>query len=322
MPTASRPGAPAFVRARRISPATTRSILLGLLFTLPWIIGILVFRAYPVAAALSYSFTDYRGMMEAKFVGLDNYIFLLTKDQEFWTGVSNTLIYTLIALPSAVVTSLATAIMLNAKIRGQALYRTLYYLPVLVPDVALSIVWLQMFNPQFGLVNSLIEWLGSLFGVQILGPGWLASEFWSKPTLVLMNIWLIGNAMVIYLASLQDVPQDLLDAASIDGAGWFQRLRNITIPMITPVVFFQLVTGLIGSLQLFTQPYVMTSGQGTPANSMMFYSMLLYRNAFQYFNMGRATAMAWMLFIAILLLTLIVFRSSARWVYYGGEERK
>ena len=307
---------------RRISPAVRRNVVNGLLFTLPWIIGILAFRAYPILAALSYSFTDYRGMMAAKFIGLDNYVQLLTKDTEFWTGVLNTLIYTAMALPSAILTALVTAVMLNAKIRGQAFYRTLYFLPVLVPDVALSIIWLQMFNPQFGLINALIESMAAVFGLQVVGPGWLASEYWCKPTLVLMNMWLIGNAMVIYLAALQDVPQDLLDAASIDGANWHQRLLHITVPMITPVIFFQLVTGLIGSLQLFTQPYVMTGGQGTPANSMMFYSMLLYRQAFVYFNMGRATAMAWMLFLAIVALTYIVFRSSARWVYYGGEDRR
>jgi len=311
------------VRARRLSPATRRNLLYGLLFTSPWIIGLLAFRGYPILSALWYSFTDYRGMMEPKFVGLENYSYLLSGNGDFYVGVVNTLTYTVMALPAAVLTALVTAVMLNAKIRAQAFYRTLYFLPVLVPDVALSIVWLQMFNPQWGLVNAVIESFAHALGAtNYVGPGWLASEYWSKPTLVLMNMWLVGNAMVIYLAALQDVPQDLIDAAAIDGAGWFQRLLNITIPMITPVIFFQLVTGLIGAMQLFTQPWVMTLGQGTPANSMMFYSMLLYRNAFVYFNMGRATAMAWILFLAILALTLLVFRSSARWVYYGGEERR
>jgi multiple sugar transport system permease protein len=179
-----------------------------------------------------------------------------------------------------------------------------------------------MFNPQFGLINALIEQIGQLFGQQWLGPGWLASVAWAKPTLVLMNVWLIGQPMIIYLASLQDVPQDLLDAAAVDGATWFQQLRNVTIPMVTPVIFYQLVTGLIGSLQLFTQPWVITAGQGSPAQSMMFYAMQLYRQAFVYFNMGQAEAMAWALFLVVLVLSFLVFKSSARWVYYGGADEK
>ena len=295
----------------------------GLIFTSPWIVGLIAFRGYPILDALWTSFTDKQGMIGGKFVGIENYAYLLQGGGDFYVGVVNTLLYTAMALPAALLTALTTAVMLNAKIRAQAFYRTLYFLPVLVPDVALSIVWLQMFNPQWGMINVIIEGIAKVFGtIDYVGPGWLASEFWAKPTLVLMNMWLVGNAMVIYLAALQDVPQDLVDAASIDGAGWFQRLINITVPLITPVIFFQLVTGIIGAMQLFTQPWVMTSGQGTPANSMMFYSMLLYRSAFQYSTFGRATAMAWLLFLAILLLTLIVFRSSGRWVYYGGEEKK
>jgi multiple sugar transport system permease protein len=309
------------VARRRISPGAWRSLVTGLAFCAPWILGLLAFRAYPIAAAFWYSFTDYHGMIEPKFVGFENYTHLVA-DPELGNSAINTLIYTAMAIPAGIVTALGVAIILNTKMRALPFYRTLFFLPVLVPDVALSIIWLQMFNPQFGLVNALIEGVAALFGPPIQGPGWLASVVWAKPTLVLMNVWLIGQPMIIYLASLQDVPQDLLDAASVDGANWFQRLAAVTIPMVTPVIFYQLVTGLIGSLQLFTQPFVITGGVGSPAQSMMFYAMQLYREAFIYFNMGQAEAMAWMLFLVVLILSFVVFRSSARWVYYGGDERK
>jgi multiple sugar transport system permease protein len=306
---------------RRASAAARRNTLLGLAFCAPWILGLLAFRAYPIVAAFWYSFTDYHGMMEPTFIGIQNYLNLFD-DPDVGGSVANTLIYTVMAIPAGIASALAIALVLNTKMRALPFYRTLFFLPILVPDIALSIVWLQMFNPQFGLVNALIEGTAKLVGLSIVGPGWLASTTWAKPTLVLLNVWIIGQPMIIYLAALQDVPQDLLDAASVDGANWFQRLVSITVPMVTPVIFYQLVTGLIGALQLFSQPFVITGGTGTPAQSMMFYAMQLYREAFEYFNMGQAEAMAWMLFLAVLLLSFIVFRTSAGWVYYGGEERK
>jgi multiple sugar transport system permease protein len=314
--------AASIARRRHMSQTTWRNLILGLAFCGPWIIGLLAFRAYPILAAFWYSFTDYHGMMTPTFVGLQNYAHLF-EDPDVGNSVQNTLIYTVMAIPAGIVSALTIAIILNTKMRALPFYRTLFFLPILVPDVALSIVWLQMFNPQFGLINALIEGFAKLvFGVSIAGPGWLANVTWAKPTLVLLNVWLIGQPMIIYLAALQDVPQDLLDAAAVDGANWFQRLWSVTIPMVTPVIFYQLVTGLIGSLQLFTQPFVITGGTGTPAQSMMFYAMQLYREAFENFNMGQAEAMAWMLFLAVLLLSYIVFRTSAGWVYYGGDERK
>jgi multiple sugar transport system permease protein len=305
---------------RRISPVTLRNTLVGLAFCLPWIVGLIAFRAYPIGAAFWYSLTDYAGMNPPEFIGFANYG-QLTRDSELGNAARNTAEYTLMAIPAAIATALGLALILNSKTRALALYRTLFFLPILVPSAALAIVWLQMFNPQWGLVNTLIEGVASLFGFEIAGPGWTSSTEWSKPTLVLLNVWVIGQSMVIYLAALQDVPQDLLDAAAVDGANWFQRIWNVTVPLITPVIFFQLVTGLIGSLQLFTEPFIISRGIGEPAQSLMFYSMQLYRQAFVYFNMGRASAMAWVLFLVILLLTLIVFKSSG-WVHYGGEEKK
>jgi multiple sugar transport system permease protein len=311
----------AMTARRRASASTRRNTWLGLAFCAPWIIGLLAFRAYPIVAAFWYSFTDYHGMMEPTFIGVQNYVNLFN-DPDVGGSVGNTLIYTVMAIPAGIASALAIALILNTKMRALPFYRTLFFLPILVPDIALSIVWLQMFNPQFGLVNALIEGTAKLVGLSIVGPGWLGSTTWAKPTLVLLNVWIIGQPMIIYLAALQDVPQDLLDAASVDGANWFQRLVSITVPMVTPVIFYQLVTGLIGALQLFSQPFVITGGTGTPAQSMMFYAMQLYREAFEYFNMGQAEAMAWMLFIAVLVLSYVVFRTSAGWVYYGGEERK
>lgn len=306
---------------RRTSPVTRRNTLTGLAFCLPWIIGLIAFRAYPIGAAFWYSLTDYQGMDPPEFIGLSNYAWL-TRDSELVNAARNTIEYTAMAIPAAIVTALGLALILNSKTRALALYRTLFFLPILVPDAALAIVWLQMFNPQWGLVNTLIE--GIVYfatGWQIAGPGWTSSTEWSKPTLVLLNVWVVGQAMVIYLAALQDVPQDLLDAASVDGASWYRRIWHVTVPLITPVIFFQLVIGLIGALQLFTQPFIISRGIGEPAQSLMMYSMQLYRQAFVYFNMGRASAMAWAMFLVILALTYVVFRTSG-WVHYGGEEKK
>src|SRR5438067_2498637 len=195
---------------RRASASTRRNTLLGLAFCGPWIIGLLAFRAYPIVAAFWYSFTDYHGMMAPKFIGLENYGHLFD-DPDVGGAVINTLIYTAMAIPAGIVSALSIAIMLNTRMRALPLYRTLFFLPILVPEIALSIVWLQMFNPQFGLVNALIEGIARLLGYSIAGPGWLASTDWAKPTLVLLNIWVIGQPMIIYLAALQDVPQALLD---------------------------------------------------------------------------------------------------------------
>ena len=299
-----------------------RNTLYGLVFAAPWITGLFVFYAYPILASLYYSFTDFSGLQEPVWVGLANYGTLLLQDNEFGVGVYNTIYYALIAVPTGIVVALSLSLMLNMHVGGLAVYRTIYFMPVLVPEVAISIIWLQMFNPQFGLVNAAIEWAASLFGFQIAGPGWLANEFWSKPSLVLLSLWLVGQPVVIYLAGLQDVPQDLVDAAAVDGANAVQRIWHVTIPMLTPVILFNLITSLIAAFQIFTQPYVMTGGTGRPANSLLFYSMLLYQQAFVYFQMGLASAMAWILFAAILTCALCIFYSSARWVYYGSGERR
>ena len=232
----------------------------------------------------------------------------------FRRSLGNSLYYAFVYVPLSIAFGVFIALLLNMKIKGQAFYRTIYFLPVLVPDVALAILWQWLLNPQVGLVNAL------LWGIlRIVGPGWIADPTWSKPAVILMGLWGVGQAVIIYLASLQDVPKELYDAADVDGANWWHRIWKITLPMISPTIFFLLITNLIGSLQVFTVPYIMSSGDGRPAQSLMFYSMYLYRNAFVYFKMGYASCMAWILLLIVLAETVFVFKSSASWVHYQGQ---
>jgi multiple sugar transport system permease protein len=304
------------IEALRASRMARRNLLLGVLFASPWLLGMILFIGYPLVASFYYSFTEYSVLSPVKaFVGLSNYTTLIFGDDEFRRSLYNSVYYALFSIPLGIIVSVGIALMLNMKIKGQAVYRTIYFLPVLIPDVAMAILWIWVFNAQFGIVNTL---LWQLF--RIMGPGWLASPVWSKPTVVLMSLWTVGQGVITYLAGLQDVPQALYDAAEVDGANAVQKTRHVTLPMITPVIFFNLIMGMIGSLQYFTIAYVITGGDGRPGQSLFFYAMYLYRNAFVYFKMGTASAMAWILFAVVLMGTLLVFRTSARWVYYGGEE--
>jgi multiple sugar transport system permease protein len=284
----------------------------GYIFAMPWIIGLLLFYAYPLLSSIYYSFTNYNVISKSNWVGLENYKELL-QDPIFWTGIKNTVVYALMEVPMSTLLAICLAILLNAPIKGQGIFRTIFFLPTLVPVVATSIIWQWLLNPQFGIVNFLLDKIG------IMGPPWLGSPAWSKPSLVLMAQWVIGNTVIIYLAGLQDISQDYYEAADLDGASWFQKSMHITLPLLTPVVFFNVVMGIINTLQVFTLPYALTYGTGNPANSLLFYSMYLYNNAFAYMKMGYASAMAWLLFIIIITITLLVFRSSNRWVFYQDE---
>lgn len=299
---------------RRRFSVTTRNTINGLLFALPWLLGLLTFWIYPIFASAYYSFTEFNGVQEAKWVGLHNYVQLFTNDPDFWTAAGNTLIFAGVSIPLAVITSFALAMLLNAKIKFQVVYRTIYFLPTLVPEVALALVWVYLFTPVTGLINLPFNWLG------VRGPCWLACERWSRQTMILLALWIIGQQIVLYLAGLQDVPQDLYDAADVDGAGFWRKFRNVTLPMMTPVVFFHLVTSVIGALQFFTIPYIMVGATGGPGQSLLFYSIYLYKQAFQFFSMGYASAMAWLLFMVALLITLLIFRSARLWVFYGGAD--
>lgn len=302
------------LRSRRFSQGTRHTIN-GLLFASPWIFGLLVFWIYPTLASAFYSFTKYNGVRNATFTGLDNYIELFTKDEEFLAAVYNTVYFAVVSIPLAIIFAFGLALMLNAKIRAQVVYRTIYFLPTLVPEVALALVWVFIFTPHSGLIAAPFR----AFGMR--GPCWLTCAEWARPTLVLLALWIIGQQIILYLAGLQDVPQDLYDAADVDGANIISKFRNVTLPILTPVIFFHLVTSVIGALNFFAIPYIMTGGTGFPANSTLFYSIYLYKNAFHYLEMGYASAMAWLLFMFTLIVTLVIFRSARLWVFYaGGEE--
>jgi multiple sugar transport system permease protein len=304
------------VARRSTSTARLRSLRAGLLFCSPWIIGILAFIVYPTLASLYYSLTQYDLLQTPTFVGLGNYQQLVS-DPKMLNAVYNTAYYMVLWIPFNIILSIAVALLLNEKVRGMSFYRTLFYLPVLVPAVASSLLWVWFLNPQYGVAN----WLLSLVGLPPLG--WLASTEWSKPSIVLISLWgSIGNTMLIFLASLQDVSTDLKDAAQVDGANAWQRLWAVTLPLLTPVIFFQLIIGIIAGIQLFTLPYVITGGTGNPADSLTVFGLILYRSAFFDFQMGYASAMAWAATIVIFILTYIVFRTSDRWVFYqSGETR-
>jgi len=284
----------------------------GILFALPWILGLIIFYAIPLFSSIYFSFTTYSILQPGEFIGLQNYKDLF-HDTLFWKSVYNTVYFAVFFVPLSIIFGVALAMMLNMKVKGMAIYRTIFFLPTLVPHVALAVLWMWLLNPGFGLVNGLLNMVG------IEGPAWLGSETWSKPSLILMSLWGIGQAVVIYLAGLGDIPEDYYDAADVDGANWFQKTIHITLPLLTPVIFFNLVMGIIGAFQQFTLPYTLTQGQGTPANSLTFYVMYLYDNGFKFFKMGYASAMAWILFIIIMALTAIVFITSKRWVHYQGK---
>lgn len=283
---------------------------LGWLFVAPWIVGFLTFTLYPLLASLYLSFTDYRVLTPPIWVGLRNYRELLADREMFWPSLGNTA-FLFLELPLALLLGLAIALLLNLKLRGTAVYRMLCYLPSVVPTVAVAMLWLWLLNPEFGLVNAGLRALG------LPAPSWLSSPEYAKPAIILMDLWGVGGAIVLYLAALQGVPVSLQEAAALDGAGPLKRLVHVTLPAISPVIFFNLIMGVVGTFQYFTQTWVMT--RGGPDNATLFYALHLYRNAFEYFKMGTACAMAWILFALTLAATLLVFKTSARWVYYEGD---
>ena len=288
--------------------------LQGWLFVSPWLIGFFLFTLYPILASLYYSFCDYRVLTPPRWVGLANYVALLTDRDYFLPSLGNTL-FMLIELPLALVIGLTMALLLNHKIPGIGIFRTIYYLPAVMPVVAVSVLWLWVLNPQYGSLNAILTPVLAPLGLQ--PPGWLADPKWAKPAFIMMDLWAVGGSVVIYLASLQNVPAHLYEAAEIDGAGAWHKTIHVTLPMISPVIFYNLIMGVIWTFQYFTQTFIMT--QGGPQNSTLFYALYLFYNAFRDFRMGHACAMAWILFILTLMATLIVFRTSARWVYYEGE---
>lgn len=282
----------------------------GLFFVSPWIVGFCVFLAYPLIASIYFSFCDYSVLKSPVFIGLDNYKELF-QDELFWTALKNTLLYAVIAFPAGLMTALILAMLLNAKVKGMAAYRTIFFIPSLVPQVSLAVLWLWVLNGEHGVLNVVLSKVG------ITGPNWLSDPAWSKPAMVVMSVWGVGNAVLIYLAGLQDVPQQLIEAAELDGANGWQKTRNVTIPMISPVILFNGIMGIIGTLQVFAVPYIMFPN-GTPARSTYFYAMYLFDNAFKYQKMGYASAMGWIMFLIVLALTLTSLKVSEKHVHYGS----
>jgi len=285
----------------------------GLLFCSPVLMGLLVFTLYPVISSLYYSFCDYPMLKPPVWVGLSNYRALFA-DPIFYTSLYNTAFYAAFATPLGIIVAFVLALLLNQKVKGMAIFRTMFFVPSIVPMVAGSVLWLWLLNPQYGLINAV---LGAMHLPQFR---WMADPAQAKPALIVMSTWGIGGWMLIYLAGLQDVPQELYEASEMDGASAWQRMWHVTVPFMSPHLFFTLVMGFIGAAQYFTQAFVMTNGQGGPVDSTRFFSLYLFQNAFMYWKMGYACAMAWILFIVILLFTTLLFKTSARYVYYGGEK--
>jgi len=306
-------GARETTEKRRMSRYVLQEHIAGWLMASPWIIGFLVFTIGPMLASVYLAFTDYDILKAPRWVGTANFERMLFADARFWKALQVTTVYAILSVPLHLVFGLAIALLLNARVRGLQWYRTIYYLPAVLSGVAVAMLWRWIFAADFGIINVILSFVG------ISGPAWLSDENWALPAFVLMSLWGVGGGMVIYLAGLQGVPTDLYEAAEVDGATTWDRFWNVTLPMISPVLFFQLVTGIIGALQIFTQSYIMTSGG--PNDATLFYMLYLWQNAFRYFRMGYASALAWVIFFYILGLTILVFRSSRSWVYYEGELR-
>jgi multiple sugar transport system permease protein len=297
-------------RLRNMTREERRRLATGLLFISPWIAGFLAFKLYPIVASFYYSFTYYDIVSPPMWLGLENYKDLFA-DRYFIKSVSNTVYYAVLAVPTGLIVAYLLALLLNRPLYGRSVLRTIFYLPTIVPTVASAMLWLWILDVQFGLLNVTLKSLG------LPAIPWLSHPRWSKPSLVLIHLWYMGNTMVIFLAALQDVPQSLYDAAKVDGAGAWKRLRHVTIPFTTPAILFTLITGMIGASQTFSLVYVLTGGG--PANSTLFYALYLYRTAFQYLRMGYGSAMAWVLFVGIVAVTILVFKTSGRWVFYSGD---
>jgi len=289
-----------------------RKDLVGLLYVLPWLVGFLVFKLYPFVMSLVYSFCDYSMLKPPRFVGLYNFIYMFTKDELFPKALFNTLKYVIITVPLKISFALFVAIILNMKLRGINFFRTVYYLPsIFGGSVAISILWRFLFMKE-GIVNKFL----SLFGIE--GINWLGDPKIAMFSVSLLAVWQFGSSMVLFLARLKEIPSELYEAALVDGASRLKMFAKITLPMISPIMFFNLVMQTINAFQEFTGPYIITGGG--PVNSTYLLSMLIYDNAFKYFRMGYAAALSWVQFVIILIFTAFIFRSSTYWTYYEYDE--
>jgi multiple sugar transport system permease protein len=289
----------------------TRNLLTGLAFVSPWIIGFLTWTIYPLFSSLYYSLHNYDLLRPPVFIGLGNYVQFFTDKAHTPVVVYNTLYYVLLAAPLGVVSAFLLAFLLNTKIVGRSFFRAIFFFPAIVPAMVVAFIWRFLLNVQYGAIN------GALQGMSLSPIPFLSNPELAKPSLILINMWAQGNAMLIFLATLQDVPRSLYEAAIVDGANAWDKFWHITIPMCTPVILFNLIMAFIGGFQNFTLPWLLTTGG--PNQATEFFTIYLYRNAFMYLRMGFASAMAWMLFIVIVTFTVIMLKTSARWVFYGSE---
>jgi multiple sugar transport system permease protein len=305
--------APTPTATARRSTLRRKETMVGFLFISPWLIGFLAFEIGPLLVAAYLSLTNFDLLSAREFVGLRNYNRMLFVDPLFWHTLKLTALYSVGSVLLHVILGVALALLLNQNLRAIAFYRTVYYLPAVVSGVAVAYMWLWVLNPEAGILNQLLRFVG------IQGPNWLFNTEWVLPMFVLMSCWTIGGSMVLYLAGLQGVPTELYEAASIDGAGRWSKIWSITLPMLSPVIFFNFVIGIINSFQVFSGAFIMTGGG--PANATLFYVLYLYRQAFENFRMGYASALAMVLFAVIMALTALSFRLSNRYVHYEGKVR-
>lgn len=292
---------------RRLKKPAWRRTIVGYIFIAPFILGFIIWFLIPALTSLWMAFQDWNMITPPRFIGWNNFRDLF-KDKLFWQSLKVTSIYTAVSVPLSMVLAFLIALLMNTKVRGIAVFRTIYYMPSIVPAVANAVLWAWILNSEFGLLNAFLHVLGL---PKVL---WLQEPEWALPALILMSLWGLGGSMVIYLAGLQGIPNEFYEAAEIDGAGSWAKLRHVTIPLMSPVIFFNLIMGLIGTFQVFTAGYLITSGG--PQNATLFYVLYLYRNAFQYLRMGYAAALAWVLAFIIMGLTVFVFRGLGRRVYY------
>lgn len=289
--------------------------VLGYIFASPWLIGLIVFGAFPIILSFYLSFTNYEMVGTPEFIGITNYRILLTNDSVFYKALFNTLYHVAISVPLGIVVGVSLALLLNSKIKGMGIYRTIYYLPNVVSVVAMSLLWLWLFQPSFGIINTILSPIYELFNIEPLL--WYNSPDLSKITLILMGLWTAGGSMIIYLAQMQDIPGELYEAADIDGANGFQKIIRITLPLMTPSIFFNFIMGLIGGFQVFTTAYIVT--QGGPGNSSYYYSYYLFDKMMVDNAMGMASAMAWILLVITLVITMLAL-SLNKFVFYLGDQ--
>ncbi len=294
----------------------------GLVFIGPWIVGFVTLTVYPLLCSVLYSLCDYSVLMPATFIGTTNYRDLFT-DELFWKALSNTLFFAAFSIPLGLMVSLFLAILLNFDVRGRGIFRTIFFLPSLVPMISLAVLWQWLLNGELGLINDalrpVLNSINGVIGTHLTAPNWLQDARYAKWGLIFTGLWGVGQSVVIYLAGLQDVPRHLYEAAEIDGASFLQKTLHITLPVLSPVIYFNTIMGLIGSLQVFAVPYVMTSGGTGPERSLLFVTTYLFQNAFEYSKMGYACAIGLVLFVIILALTYAATRLSERFVHYTAK---